>query len=72
VSDAKDLVDRHMDALLEEAAARGVAADVLGRQLLHRVVEIWRCERSSDDVAQELRFTADSLDPDTDFEFMRP
>jgi hypothetical protein len=24
------------------------------------------------DVANEIRFTADSLDPDTDFEFMRP
>jgi hypothetical protein len=72
VSDASSLVDRHVAALLADADTAGVSNDVLGRQLLHRVVEIWRRERSADDVAQELRFTADSLDPDTDFEFMRP
>lgn len=72
MTDEKSLVDRHVDALIAEAAAAGIPGDALGRQLLHRVVELWRSERSVDDVASELRFTADSLDPDADFEFMRP
>jgi len=43
-----------------------------GRALLARLVECWVEERGWQDVASPLRFTADSLDPDTDFEFMRP
>ena len=72
MSDVKGLVDRHVDALVAEADAQAVPADALGRQLLHRLIEHWRRERSVEDVAGELRFTADSLDPDADFEFMRP
>jgi len=70
-SDA-DLVKRHVAALVEEAAAHKVPTDVLGRLLVQEAVALWQRERSADDIAKELQFVAESLDPDTDFEFMRP
>ncbi|HPG26976.1 MAG: hypothetical protein H6748_00105 [Spirochaetaceae bacterium] len=66
------MVARHFAALIAEAAGEGIPKDVIARTMLARVVDCWREERSWQDVANELRFTADSLDPDTDFEFMRP
>ena len=72
MSATQDLARKHFDALLSEASEQGIPADVIGRALLARFVE-QACEaRGWNDVASELRFTADSLDPDTDFEFMRP
>lgn len=59
-------------ALLSEAESAQADPDVLGRALLNEIVSFWRKTRSWTDVAEELRFTADSLDPETDFEFMRP
>jgi len=72
MSEQHALVAKHFDALVAEADAAGVPRDVVARTMLARVVDCWREERSWQDVASELRFTADSLDPDTDFEFMRP
>lgn len=67
-----ELVKRHVEALLSEATAAKVPVDVLGRLLVQQAVELWKRERTLDDIASELKFTADGLDPDTDFEFMRP
>ncbi len=72
MSEQQALARRHLDALLEEADRAKIPRDVVGRALLARLVEAWVLERGWQDVANELRFTADSLDPDTDFEFMRP
>jgi hypothetical protein len=72
VSEQHALVERHLRALLAEADERSVPRDILARALLAHIVEMWREERSWEDIANELRFTADSLDPDTDFEFIRP
>ena len=66
------LARKHLDALLEEAKTAGIPVDVIGRALLNEVVETWLEERSWNDVADELHFTASCLDPDKDFEFMRP
>ena len=68
----RELVQRHVEALIEAAATAGVPADVAARLLLQEVVEIWKRNRSLDDISSELKFVADNLDPDTDFEFMRP
>ena len=46
--------------------------DVLGRILLGELTSFWLETRSAEDVASELRFTLENLDPDADFEFMRP
>lgn len=70
-SDA-ELVKRHVTALLEEASAAKIPTDVLGRLLVQQAVELWQRERSIEDIASELKFTAEGLDPDADFEFMRP
>ena len=69
MSDQQDLARKHLEALLAEAQ---IAKDVAGRAMLAQLVECWLEDRKWQDVASELRFTADSIDPDTDFEFMRP
>jgi hypothetical protein len=66
------LVRRHLQAMLAEAEAQGIPADVLGRVALQEIVALWKRSRSWQDIAAELEFTARSLDPDADFEFMRP
>jgi hypothetical protein len=58
--------------MLAQAKERSVPTDILGRTLLPDVLQLWLKERSYDDGASELKFTADNLDPETDFEFMRP
>jgi len=68
----REIVQRHVAALMQEAAAARVPGDVVGRLLLEQTIAIWRAHRADADIQSELRFTADHLDPDTDFEFMRP
>jgi len=72
MSGESDLVRKHLAALRGEAQALGVPQDVLGRRVLAEVLSLWLEGRSWQDVASELRYTAENLDPDTDFEFMRP
>lgn len=66
------IVKKHLDALLADAAGAGLPSDVVGRLLLEEVTQIWLAARPWRDVANELEFHAKSLDPDADFEFMRP
>ena len=66
------LVKRHFDALIAEAGERGIPADVVGRLALQRIVALWLETRTIDDIASELEFSVQGLDPDQDFEFMRP
>jgi len=68
----REIVARHLAALRAEAERAGVPGDVIGRLLLEQVVEIWLASRTREDVARQLVFTAENLDPDTDFTFMRP
>ena len=68
----RDIVKHHVAALLTEAAEAEVPRDVVGRLLLQEAIEIWRADRADADIENELRFAADHLDPDVDFEFMRP
>jgi hypothetical protein len=68
----RELVARHVDALMAEAAAARVPADLIGRELLTHVVRLYRTTRGWDDIAGELRFVADNVDPETEFTFMRP
>jgi hypothetical protein len=66
------VIRRHVGALLAEAREAGIPADVVGRMLLDEVVELWRQHRSLEDIAAELRFTLENLDPDLDYPFIRP
>lgn len=72
MSEQQTLARKHFEALMADAQTAKVPKDVVGRALLAQLVEHWLEVRNWEDVANELRFTADSLDPDTDFEFMRP
>ena len=72
MSEQQTLARKHLEALMAEAQTAKVPRDVVGRALLAQLIECWLEDRNWQDVASELRFTADSLDPDTDFEFMRP
>jgi len=68
----RDIVKRHIATLLSEAVAAKIPRDLIGRFLLQEAIELWRAERTVADIESELRFAAETLDPDTDFEFMRP
>ena len=67
-----DLVQKHMQALLAEADAAGISHDVVGRALINQVIDLYRETRTPDDIASELTFLADNLDPDEEYAFMRP
>ena len=68
----RKLVNTHLETLLADANANGIPEDLLGRLLISAAIGIWRNSRSVEDIAEELRFTLDNLDPDTDYPFMRP
>jgi hypothetical protein len=72
MSPVNDLVERHVAAMLFAAEKEGVPTDVLGRKLLAAVIRIYAMTRNWDDIAAELQFTADNLDPSTEFAFIRP
>lgn len=72
MSEEQTFARKHLDALMADAQTARIPKDVAGRAMLAQLVERWLEDRNWQDVASELRFTADSLDPDTDFEFMRP
>lgn len=68
----RDVILPHLEALLAAASASRIPRDVVGRILLDEVVALWRTERSLEDIAAELRYAIDNLDPDQDYAFMRP
>lgn len=72
MSRERELASAALEQLLESARAEAIPGDVVGRALLARLVEEWLARRSWRDVASELAFVADSLDPETEFHFMRP
>ncbi len=72
MSRERELASAAFEQLLEAARVEAIPSDVVGRALLARLVEEWLARRSWRDVASELVFVADSLDPETEFQFMRP
>ena len=70
-SDRK-LVNEHVENLLRAAAADKMPEDLLGRLLVEAAIGIWRRSRTVTDIASELQFTVDNLDPDLEYPFMRP
>lgn len=68
----RDLVKKHFEALVRDGDAANIPRDVLGRLVLGELTKLWLESRSIEDVASELQFTVESLDPEHDFEFMRP
>ncbi len=72
MSSEVEFVREHMKALYDAAESKGIPEDVLGRMVLSEIIELWKRRRGWKDVADELQFAAEHLDPDTDYEFMRP
>lgn len=54
------------------ASKANIPRDLVDRFLLQETIGIWRAERTDADIESELHFAAETIDPDTDFEFMRP
>jgi pilus assembly protein TadC len=72
VHTARQLVETHYASLLAAAAASGVEAELIGRLLLDEIIRTWRESRKVADIASELEFVRDNLDPDAEYAFMRP
>ncbi|WP_430398127.1 hypothetical protein [Ferrovibrio sp.] len=68
---AYQLVNRHVEAALAEAAAAAVTPDVVATNLLAEAVRILKQHRKPEDVRSALQFAIDTLE-DRDWEFMRP
>ena len=68
----RELVNSHLATLLADAATKGVPEDLIGRLLVGAAIGIWRKSRSIQDIAAELEFTVENLDPDVEYPFMRP
>ncbi len=66
------LVQRHVEAALAEAAAKGIDGDVVARSLLSEAIRIFRLKRSAGDIASELTAAIDNLDEDAPLAFIRP
>jgi adenylosuccinate lyase len=70
---AYEMVSRHVQAALVEAADRSISEDVVARCLLSEAIRLFKAAaRSNDDIAAELTAAADNLDDDTPLVFMRP
>ena len=66
------LVKKHIDAAVAEAGGHGHPPDAVARTMLSFVIEIYKSNREADDIRAELQYAMDNLDPDQDYEFMRP
>ena len=69
---ASEIVRRHVDAAMAEAAGVGLPADVVGRALVDAAVELLGRERSPRQVAEELTFVAGNIAGEEEYGFMRP
>ena len=67
-----EIARRHFEAALADANASEQGSDSLGRYMIDVVIAHLLKTRSLDDVRSELQFMVDTLDPETDFVFMRP
>ncbi|GAK45125.1 conserved protein [Tepidicaulis marinus] len=69
---ARDIVTPHLEAAIAEAEAAKYDADVVGRLFLEKAIQLFRTVRSNEDIAAELISSAENIDPDGDYMFMRP
>jgi hypothetical protein len=70
---ACEMVSRHVQAALAEAAKLSISDDVVARCLLSEAIRLFKAAaRSTDDIAAELTAATDNLDDDTLLVFMRP
>ena len=63
---------QELEVSLQRAREQGFDPLLSIRALLSEAVELNRLQRDVADLAQELQFLADNLDPERDYAFMRP
>ncbi|WP_068829199.1 hypothetical protein [Pseudomonas sp. BMS12] len=63
---------QELERCMQQGQERGLDETMCLRALLSQVVELNRQGRDAADLAQELAFLADNLDPERDYAFMRP
>ena len=68
---AQQLVRGHVQAALEEAAARSISDDVVARCLLSEAIRLFKLNRANADIAAELIAAADKLNDDDALLIMR-
>lgn len=71
MADVHEICRSHLLGAVAESGSNSTA-DVVGRSMLGQIIALWRRERSLEDIKAELEATADNLDPDQDYPFMRP
>jgi len=68
---AYELVNKHVEAALAEAAAHGIPPETVATNLLAEAVRVLKQHRTPADVRSELAFAMDNIE-EQDFTFMRP
>lgn len=72
MKDVWDIVRPLVETALKDGETNNVPSDVVGRAFLVCAVEIFKRTRTDADIAQELEFTANTLDQSEPQAFMRP
>lgn len=66
------MVSRHIEQALAEAAGKSISDDVVARCLLSEAIRLFKRSRTNEDIASELTAAADNLDEDNPLIFIRP
>lgn len=66
------IVKKHVEAAVAEAGETGYSREEVARSMMSFVMQIYRENRPVEDIAEELRYIIDNLDPDEQYAFMRP
>lgn len=66
-----EMVNRHVEASLAEAASTGVPPETVASTLIAEAIRILKASRPLNDIRAELQFAIENLE-DRDYEFMRP
>jgi HEPN domain-containing protein len=72
MANAREIVEKHVKAALEEAAASSYPRDAVARVLFDEVLKLYKMDRSPEDIASELTAAAENMDADDGIAFMRP
>jgi len=66
------VVKKHLEAAIAEAGEQGHPPENVARSMLSFVIAIYRENRDVADIIEELQYSINNLDPDQEYEFMRP
>ena len=67
-----NIVKSHLDAANTDASQQVYPPETVARTMLSFVIAVYRKDHELADIRDELIYTIENLDPDTDYEFMQP